>query len=139
MQTMQYGLKTRFGKSEECYGGTDSSPNSGLGQGSGASPPAFMALSSLIINSYRQRDMVLKSPSSYFGHLFYLSAVMYVDDTNLLHWPESSTTDPKELIEQVQWATMDYGCLAQATGGILKEKKCSIYFWTGSLSVAMQK
>jgi hypothetical protein len=52
-QTMQYVLKTGFGNSEECYGGTNSSPNSGLGQGSGASPPAFIALSSLIINSYR--------------------------------------------------------------------------------------
>jgi hypothetical protein len=53
---------------------------------------------------------------------------MYVDDTNLLHWPESSATDPEEVIERVQWATMDYGCLAQATGGILTEKKCSVYF-----------
>jgi hypothetical protein len=69
-----------------------------------------------------------ENPSSYFGCLFYLSAVMYMDDTNLLHWPESSATDAKELKERVQWATMDYGCLAQATGGILKEKKCSLYF-----------
>ncbi len=53
---------------------------------------------------------------------------MYVDDTNLLHWPEFSARDPKELIERVQLATMDYGCLAQVTGGILKEKKCSVYF-----------
>jgi hypothetical protein len=53
---------------------------------------------------------------------------MYVDDTDLLHWPESSAMDPEELIECVQWATLDYGCLAQATGGILKEKKCSVYF-----------
>jgi hypothetical protein len=53
---------------------------------------------------------------------------MYVDDTNLLNWPEPSITDPKELIEHVQWGTMDYGRLAQATGGILKEKKCSVYF-----------
>jgi hypothetical protein len=66
-------------------------------------------------------------PSSYFGHLFYLSAVMYLNDTNLLHWTESSAMDPKELIEHVQWATIDYGPLAQATGGILKEKKCSVY------------
>jgi hypothetical protein len=53
---------------------------------------------------------------------------MYVDDTNLLRWPESSAMNPKELIKWVQWATKDYGCLAQAAGGILKEKKCSAYF-----------
>jgi hypothetical protein len=115
MQTMQYVLKTGFGELEECYGSTDSSPNSGLGQGTGASPPAFIALSSLIINSYRRMGHGAKIPSSYFGCMFYLSVL------NLLYWLESSTTDPEELIERVQLSTMDYGCLPQATGGILKE------------------
>jgi hypothetical protein len=116
MQTMQYVLKTGFGKSKECYGG----PNSGLGQGSGASPPAFIALSSLIISSYYQMGHCAKIHSSYFGCLFCLSAVMYVYDFNLLYWPETPATDPEELIEHVQWATMDYGHLAQATGVIFK-------------------
>jgi hypothetical protein len=62
MQTMQYVLKTGFGKSEESYGGTKSSPNSGLGQGSGASPLAFMALSSLIVNAYHQMGHGAKVP-----------------------------------------------------------------------------
>jgi hypothetical protein len=52
MQTMQYVLKTSFGESAESYGGSADSPISGLGQGSGASPPSFMALSSLIVNAY---------------------------------------------------------------------------------------
>ncbi len=54
MQTMQYVLKTGFGESAESYGGTALSPLTGLGQGSGASPPAFMALSLLIVNAYRR-------------------------------------------------------------------------------------
>ncbi len=53
---------------------------------------------------------------------------MYVGDTNLLHWPELSTTEPNKLVAHVQCATTDYGQLAQASGGILKEKKCSMYF-----------
>ncbi len=52
MQTMQYILKTGFRESTESFGGTEESPNSGLGQGSRASPPSFMALSSLIVNTY---------------------------------------------------------------------------------------
>ena len=39
MQTMQYFLKTGYGESTSSYGGTILTPNSGLGQGSGASPP----------------------------------------------------------------------------------------------------
>jgi hypothetical protein len=53
---------------------------------------------------------------------------MYLDNTNLLHWLESSATDPEELIAHVQLATTEYGQLAQASGGILKAKKCSVYF-----------
>jgi hypothetical protein len=54
LQTMQYFLKTGFGESTGSYGGTTQSPNSGLGQGSDASPPGFLALSSLIVNAYHQ-------------------------------------------------------------------------------------
>ncbi len=128
MQTMQYVLKTGFGESAGSYGSTIASPNSGLGQGSGASPPGFMALSSMIINTYRHLGHGAKILSLYSSHLFHLSAVMYVDDTDLLHWPELAMVEPKELISQVQNVTMDYGRLAQASGGILKEKKCLVYF-----------
>ncbi len=51
-----------------------------------------------------------------------------MDDTDLLHWPPSTITDPEELIQHVQHATTDYGKLAQASGGILKPEKCSVYF-----------
>ncbi len=39
IQTMQYVLKTGFRESPSRYGGTSTAPNSGLQQGSGASPP----------------------------------------------------------------------------------------------------
>jgi hypothetical protein len=128
MQTMQYVLKTGFGESTETYGGTTTSPNSGLGQGSGASPPGFMALGSLIVNAYRRMGHGAKILSLYSSRLFFLAAVMYVDNTNLLHWPSSNVTDPKELIEYFQHATTDWGKLSQALGGILKVGKCSVYF-----------
>jgi hypothetical protein len=53
---------------------------------------------------------------------------MYINNTDLLHWPDSAHLDPDDLIAYVQQATMDYGHLAQASGGILKEKKCLVYF-----------
>jgi hypothetical protein len=51
MRIMHYVLKTGFGESSKSFGGTTASPKSGLEQGSGASPPAFMALSFLIVNA----------------------------------------------------------------------------------------
>jgi ribonuclease HI len=125
---MQYFLKTGYGESTSSYGGTVLVPNSGLGQGSGASPPGFSALSSLIVNAYRRLGHGAKVLSSYTRRLFHLAAVMYVDDTDLLHWPALAYIDPEELVMHVQAATTDYGLLAQASGGILKEAKCSVYF-----------
>ncbi len=125
---MQYILKTGLRESTETYGGTSTSPNSGLGQGSGASPPGFMALSSLIVNAHQRMGHGAKITSSYASRVFFLAAVMYVNDTNLLHWPPSTITDSKELIEYVQHATTNWGNLSQASGGILKPRKCLVYF-----------
>ncbi len=68
-----------------------------------------------------------KIRSSYASRLFILATIMYLDDTDLLHRPASKGTDPEELVAHVQEATIDYGCLAQAYGGILKGDKCSVY------------
>ena len=73
MRTMQYVLKTGFGESSESFCGTTATPNSGLGQGSGASPPAFLALSALIVNAYWQMDHGAKISSSYVSWVFFLS------------------------------------------------------------------
>ncbi len=85
MQTMQYFLKIGFGELMDSYGGTSASPNSGLGQGSGASPPGFLALSSLIINVYQHMGYGAKIRSSYALRLFHVTAVMYVNNTDLLN------------------------------------------------------
>ena len=69
-----------------------------------------------------------KLTSSYMAPLFLLAAAMYVDDTDLLHWGNDRNMDDKELIEQVQQATTDFGMLAQAGGGAFKPEKCFVYF-----------
>jgi hypothetical protein len=101
MQTMQYTLKTGFGESAESYGCTAMLPNSGLRQGSRASPPAFMPLRSLIVNAYRRKGHGAWIYSLYFHQLFILAAVMHVNDIDLLHWPSSPSTAPEELIEYI--------------------------------------
>ncbi len=61
---------------------------------------------------------------------FILAAIMFVDDTDLLHWAPLPTTSDEELIEQVQVASDDWGRISQETGGILKPVKCSLYLLT---------
>ncbi len=115
---MQYVLETGFGESLDSYIGSITAPNSGLGQGNGASPLAFLALSSFFLNAYRRIGHGAKILSSYTQRLFHLTAVMYVNDTNLLHWPGTSSIDSNELIVAIQRATTDYGRLNIASGEI---------------------
>ncbi len=57
-----------------------------------------------------------------------LAAIVYVNNTDLLHWPSLAYTSPGDLIEFVQKEITDWGLLSQASGGILKPSKCLVYF-----------
>jgi hypothetical protein len=60
------------------------------------------------------------------GLLFAIAAIIYVDDTDLLHWARTAGMTDEEFFAQVQQATIDWGKLAIASGGSLKPEKC---FW----------
>ena len=55
---------------------------------------------------------------------------MYVDDTDLLHWADSSTTTDEELIEKVQWELDVWADIVNDTRGILKAIKCLLFLLT---------
>ena len=98
LQTMHYCLRTGFGKSTQTYGGTTDNPYQWYDQGNCASPSGFAALGALAVNAYRCMGHGDKLTSSYTARMFILAAVMFVDDTDLLHWAPSHTTTPDELV-----------------------------------------
>ena len=57
-------------------------------------------------------------------------SVMYVDDTDLLHWADGPETTDEELIEKVQWELDVWVDIVNATGGILKVMQCSLLLLT---------
>ena len=124
---MQFCLRTGFDESKDFYGGTEETPYAGLGQGSGTAPPVVSALSTLIVNAYKQMGNGAKMTSTYTCRMFFLVTVMQVDDTDFLHLGLSPTIEPEEFIEDVQRQSDDYGQLSQASCGILKPEKCSLY------------
>jgi hypothetical protein len=79
---MEYSVKTQFGVSEGSYSSTKTEPLFGTGQGSGASPAAWLTLIVLIMNTM---DKVIKervrfqSPDSAETHSRLIDA--FVDDT----------------------------------------------------------
>ena len=95
-----------------------------LAQGNGAAPPGFLAVSTLMIDAYKRLGHGTEFVSAWTGDAFYLAAVLYVDDSDLLHMSLVESPEDSEFLEQVQRATFDWGGMVQATGGSLKPSKC---------------
>ena len=127
MQLMQYFIKSGFGiANTPSFGGTISSPLMGLGQGSGAAPMGMRCIVSLVDMSYKRLGHGMKTQMSISERIFILAAIIYVDDTDLLHWASRYGISDEEFIEDIQSATFDWGMLAQSTGGAIKPPKS---FW----------
>jgi hypothetical protein len=128
METMIFFLRTGFGESKTLYGGTHEQQLAGYGQGNAAAGPGFTAMSSLIVNAYLRDGFGAQIYSSYYKRLLLLTAVMYIDDTDLIHWYRVPSCTPAELIAAAQTATYAWGGLAIATGAAMKPDKCYAYF-----------
>jgi hypothetical protein len=128
METMRFFLRTGFGESKTTYGGSHEERLAGFGQGNAAAGPGFTAMSSLIVNAYLRDGFGAQIYSSYYKRLLLLAAVMYVDDTDLIHWARFPSCSQDQLIAAAQTATYAWGGLAIATGAAIKPDKCYAYF-----------
>ena len=84
----------------------------------------FMAISAQILNVYHLENYGTWLYTSYSHRLRTLAAVLYVDDTDLIHTTPSINATPRELISHTQLSTNTWGGLAIATGVSLKPEKC---------------
>ena len=65
-------------------------------------PPGFVALSSIAIGAYKRDGGGAKITLPHLARVFLLATVMYVDDTDILHWDKSLDDEDAELVESVQ-------------------------------------
>ncbi len=86
METMRFHLPTGFGESKTSYGSNHEEWLAGYGQGNAAAGPGFTAMSLLIVNAYLRDGFGSRIYSSYYKQLLLLAAVVYVDNTDLIHW-----------------------------------------------------
>jgi hypothetical protein len=128
METMRMFLRTGFGESKTSYGGSHEEHLAGYGQGNVAAGPGFTAMSLLIVNAYLRDGYGAQIYSSYYKQLLLLVAVMYVGDTDVVHWSNLLSSTPGKLIPAAQTATYAWGGLAIATGAAIKPEKCYTYF-----------
>ena len=125
---MHYTVKTLYGISEENYPGTVFEPLFGTGQGSGASPSAWLTLVAILFQTLDRLvpDRInFSSPSGSLRHSRLSDA--FVDDTYLGFTSVSDTESFESLVDRLQTIAQKWEHLLFLSGGKLNLTKCSWY------------
>ena len=124
IQDMQFFLRTAFGDSADAAGSSIEIKTQGLCQGNGAAPAGWAVVSIAILNAHKRKGhgATFLCPISNLKHL--LSAVLYVDDTDVIHFRMDSEETAWDTHRALQESVLSWGNLLIATGGSLKPSKC---------------
>jgi hypothetical protein len=124
IQEMQFFLRTAFGDSKTVVGMQIKIKTQGLCQGNGAAPAGWAVVSIVILcaHSKQGHGATFRCPIS--GTSSKLAAILYVDDTDVIHLRLDEDESVEETHEQLQASVLSWGNLLIATGGLLKPAKC---------------
>ena len=124
IQEMKFFLRTGFGDSSDFASSQFEIKTQGLCQGNGASPAGWAVVSICLINAHKKKG--------HGGHFLcpitkltsHIAGVIYVDDTDLIHFRMDRYEDTIDSFFGLQEAIMSWGKLLLASGGALKPSKC---------------
>ncbi len=134
IENMKFFLRTGFGDSKTFAGGGISINTQGLCQGSGASPAGWAVISICILRAHGKKGHGAKSlcPITKLQH--HLLAILYVDDTDLLHINLTKDKRVEDVHHAIKENVNSWGNLLIATGGVLQPSKCFysiiLFEWT---------
>jgi hypothetical protein len=111
IDNMKFFLRTGFGDSTSFSGGGISIKTQGLCQGNGAAPAGWAVISICIIGAHRKKGHGAKflCPITQLQH--HLSAILYVDDTDLLHINMTKDESINEVHQAIQESVNSWGNL----------------------------
>ena len=125
---MKYAVKTIYGVSEDTYQGTVFEPLFGTGQGSGASPSAWLTLVVILLQTLDRLvpDRInFSCPRGELTHSRLSDA--FVDDTYLGFTSSSKDATFDSLVGKLQQLAQTWEHLLFLSGGKLNLSKCSWY------------
>ena len=128
IQEMKFFLRTEYGDLKTFAGSSIEIKTQGLGQGNGAAPAGWCVISIVILWAHGAKGHGAQfiAPMSLVCHS--LSAILYVDDTDLLHINMDAEESIVEVHTAIQQAIENWGRLLIATGWTLKPDKCFYQF-----------
>jgi hypothetical protein len=126
IQEMKFFLRTAYGDSKTFAGSSIKIKTQGLGQGNGASPAGWCVISIVILRAHgaKGHGAHFIAPMSLVLVRRSLSAILYVDNTDLLHINMDTEESIVEVHTAIQRAIENWGRLLIVTGGTLKPEKC---------------
>ena len=117
-------LRTGFGDSKTFAEGGISIKTQGLTQGNGASPASWAVISICILGAHGKKGHGAKFVCPITKLLHHLSAILYVDDTDILHINLTQDESVNEVHNAIQSNVNSLGNLLITTGGVLQSSKC---------------
>ena len=129
IQEMKFYTRTVHGVSEKTFGGAETgyiAKHNGLGQGNGAGPQIWNAVSSKMFKVLHNRGKTstIKAPVS--KKEMELCGFSFVDDTDLIAMTNGKN-DPLEATKKMQQALDDWEKVAKTTGGALEPSKSFVW------------
>ncbi len=124
IKNMKFFLWMGFGDSTCFAGGGISIKTQGLCQGNGASPAGWAVINICILKAHGRKGHGAKFVCPITKLEKHLSAIIYVDDTDLLHIDLTKTETVDKVHKALQASVNSWENLLVATGGALQPSKC---------------
>ena len=124
IENMKFFLRTGFGDSTSFAGGGISIKTQGMCQGNGAAPAGWAVISICILNAHGRKGHGAKFICPVTKLQKHLSAILYVDDTDIIHIDLTRNETVDEVHRYIQESVDSWGNLLIATGGALQPAKC---------------
>ena len=124
IQNMRFFLCAAFGDSKELLGACVELKTQGYMQGNGAAPAswAIVSIAIMIVHKWQEHGVTFLCPITNAGQN--AVAIMYVDDTDLLHLNMSMDESVQDTHAALQGSIDSWSQLLIATGRSLKPEKC---------------
>jgi hypothetical protein len=124
IQRMRHHVRTAFGDSVLTFGGRDTdTPVHGVGQGNGAGPAIWAAVSSPVIEVMRTHGFGTEFVSALSGALVKFVGYAFVDDTDLCQTARAQTDSGAVVAACLQEAVHCWAGTIRATGGAIVPQK----------------
>ena len=127
LRKMKHYMHTAYGDSDWSYSGSPSRPLQGAVQGNGAASPIFIAISCVILAFLESQTTGILIISAITMSIFTLSAIMYVDDADILIAATHKNESHISIRNRVQKSATVYKAGVHQTGGAIRPEKCRWY------------